>query len=690
MKPLINLILFIVFIGSGCSKTDNTKKGLPGNDGVPTGSSGTTNEAVNPPTVPTTDVPPLVPTETATPQQTATPPPSTEILLFEAENQVAYGDFLFTVNPQTVARNWSNSGSFSNWRGDNFPIWLSINSTTGQISGVPPSSGTFENLSLRYTSNNQDIQIGPFSITVKSDPFFSDQWGLVNTGQRAYSQSGGKPNEDLHVLASHQAGYSGKNILIGVSDTGFDVNHEDLAENVKPYHRDYINGTLANGYSGVPTPTSASYAFHGTGVAGLIAAVGWNDIGVRGVAPRANIASLNFIESDQSINKLIDQVIGPYDIINQSWGASNSFPMSIEAEYRDILKSVTSTQRNGRGTLVVKAAGNGYLSCGSSGFCPESANQDQYNNNPYTIVVGALSAQGVKASYSSIGSSLWISAPGGEFGTTTPAMVTTDLYGCDVGLSRSSSTTNDFNSGVLAINNLCRYTSAFNGTSSATPMASGAIALLLEGNPQLTWRDVKHILAKTARRIEPSSPAMSYSYQGQQIEFSLGWVTNAAGIAFHNHYGFGALDISAALTYARSHTLLPPATEHQLGNTITSSKAFGTSSAISATEAIVSTLNKTVETLELEALVSHSYFGDVAIEIISPAGTRSIVMPPFNTYSGTRDGLGNPYATTQTYNLISNAFYGEPAAGTWTVKFLDQIPDDEGQIQMVKLKALAH
>lgn len=686
--PLLLLISVATLVACNGSQTDS-KRGLPGSDGSPQGNSFGSSPTPTPTANPI-EVPPLVPSDPnpiVPNPETSTEP---EAILFEAENQVAFGDFLFTVSPQQVAKNWSPSSSQTNWRGDNLPLWLNIDPTTGYLTGVPPETGTFENISLRYVYNGQGKQIGPFSITVKSDPFFKDQWGLVNTGQAAYSQSGGKVNEDLHVLASHQAGYSGNNVLIGISDTAFDVNHEDLAANTKPFHRDYINGSIGNGYSGTPSPSAASYAFHGTGVAGLIAAVGWNNIGIRGIAPRANIASLNFIESDQSIDKLIDQITGPYDIINQSWGTSNSFPMTIESEYLDALKTVTTSQRHGRGTLVLKAAGNGYLSCGNTGFCPENANQDQYNNNPYTLVVGALNAQGVKASYSSIGSSLWIATPGGEFGTTTPAMVTTDLYGCDLGLSRTTQTSNDFNSGTLAVNNLCNYTSIFNGTSSATPMASGAIALLLEGRPDLTWRDVKYILAKTARKVEANSLPMSYSYQGQQIEFSLGWVTNGAGFSFHNHYGFGALDISAALTFARTHTLLPPPVELQLGNTITTTKAFGTATETTAVETITSSLTKIVESIELEAQISHSYFGDIAIEIISPAGTRSIVMTPFNTYSGTRDSQGNPFATSQTYNLISNAFYGESAEGTWTIKFLDQIPDDEGEVQVVRLKAYAH
>ena len=182
-----------------------------------------------------------------------------------------------------------------------------------------------------------------------------------------------------------------------------------------------------------------------------------------------------------------------------------------------------TTLRGGKGALYVKAAGNGFGDIGGSaarcggaialGVSCENANFDPENTVPYQIVVGAVNADGVKASYSTTGSAIWVSAPGGEFGRNVsvspgfgaevyePAMVTTDQSGCTVGYSRTGVNTSLFNNGS-AQNLNCRYTNTMNGTSSATPVTVGVIALILEANPALTWRDVKHILAKTARQID--------------------------------------------------------------------------------------------------------------------------------------------------------------------------------------------
>ena len=59
-----------------------------------------------------------------------------------------------------------------------------------------------------------------------------------------------------------------------------------------------------------------------------------------------------------------------------------------------------------------------------------------------------------------------------------------------------------FNDGAHPENIGCFFTSKMNGTSAATPILSGIIALMLEANPDLGWRDVEHILALTADKID--------------------------------------------------------------------------------------------------------------------------------------------------------------------------------------------
>ena len=133
------------------------------------------------------------------------------------------------------------------------------------------------------------------------------------------------------------------------------------------------------------------------------------------------------------------------------------------------------------------------------------------------IQVAALGAAEVKSSYSTPGPSVWISGFGGEYGYSSalfnvagtkfegPAIMTTDQSGCTNGYvgANAAQEQNIFNDGTggYSENSDCNYVSSFNGTSSAAPSVAGVVALMLEANPNLTWRDVKHILATTADKF---------------------------------------------------------------------------------------------------------------------------------------------------------------------------------------------
>ena len=180
-------------------------------------------------------------------------------------------------------------------------------------------------------------------------------------------------------------------------------------------------------------------------------------------------------------------------IFNQSFGTDAVEPApvhpAIEAQY----VFGTSTLRSGKGALYVKSAGNGFQGFGgpaaAGGHCAaayavgvscQNASMDGKNALPYNVVVGALNAGGMRSTYSSAGASIWVSAPGGEYGNNAsaagaghpayayePAMVTTDRSTCVYGYSRSDAPSAFTRGGIP--NGPCDYTNTFNGTSSARP-----------------------------------------------------------------------------------------------------------------------------------------------------------------------------------------------------------------------------
>jgi hypothetical protein len=517
------------------------------------------------------------------------------------------------------------------------------------------------------------------------DPLLAHTWHLGNTGQQSFSNSAGTAGADINQTDFTA---SGSGVLVAVSDSGVEGTHEDLSGNFSlQFSKNYYLSSAP--WSGEPTVSDSA---HGTAVAGIIAASGNNGLGSRGIAYSSTLAGLKYIGAPYSINKVVDQANGVFDVFNYSYGGYSCHFESAPQLLINQLKYGTETLRSGKGAIYVKAAGNEYVARISDCFPSISdqdnkyyfgnANLEEDHSYPYYIVVGALNAKGQSSSYSTPGSSLWISAPGGEFGTTSPAIVTTDLSTCDKGYSKSTSTKNDFEDGH-ALNQNCNYTSTMNGTSAATPMISAAAAVLLSVNPSLSWRDVKHILATTAKKTDPDGGPYGHpaGYNLSGHTYQQGWVQNAAGYNFHNWYGFGALDLERAMQMARGYTSSLGTFVESTVESIDINFPIPDQSASGTNHQLNFTGSLTVESVQITVNINHSYIGDLGIELTSPSGTVSKLL---NINSGlTQTNISGEV-------LLSNAFYGEPANGNWRIKVIDGLSDDVGTLVNWKLKIYGH
>ena len=541
-------------------------------------------------------------------------------------------------------------------------------------------------------------------VATPGDPLFPFQWHLNNTGQTAFSKSAGTPGEDLRMTQSITDKLSGLAVIVAVLDSGLEIAHEDLSGNVIPNGSyNYVNHTTD------PTST-ATTGDHGTSVAGITAAMSMNGKGGRGVAPRSSLKGFNVLAA-QTNSSFIESMGGnprsqDVDVFNMSYGSSGFFYNDLSSSLKDVYDS-SGALRGGKGGIYVKSAGNGFedinigtanqpkyyicadQSYGRKDLTCQNAAADEEQSRPEVITVGAFNAAGVKSSYSTAGSTLWISAPGGEYGTDSPAIITTDQSGGDKGYSRKdlNPVPNAFEIGDPTYNPSCNYTSTFNGTSSAAPNTSGAIALILQTNPNLTRRDVKQILARTARKIDPTSPGsiVTVTINGVDYEASQGWITNAAGYSFHNWYGFGAVNVDAAVTMAKKYPAgsLPMLQDRSYGSAFTVPVAIPDNNASGAISTIDVPEDLTIENLFVQIAVKHPDTAETGIEISSPQGTRSILL---NIRSSVKMGLDK----TDGVVFGSNAFYGEKSKGTWTLKVLDSWPGKTGTLKLYKLRILGY
>jgi len=209
---------------------------------------------------------------------------------------------------------------------------------------------------------------------------------------------------------------------------------------------------------------------------------------------------------------------------------------------------------------------------------------------------------------------------------------------------------------------------------------TGAVALLLEANPNLTWRDVKYILAKTAVPMNyvttggishPLSVALPSGYTWEQT-----WVVNKAGFPFHNWYGFGKVDVDSAVAMAKSYTSnLGTYTETNWANSSGAiSIAVPDNSAVggSSTLTVASGSNVTIEAVRLKLSVTHADISELAVELTSPSGTKSILVNMRNSLTGISHFSNDIF--------LSNAFYQESSQGTWTLKVIDGRSGNTGTI----------
>lgn len=243
-------------------------------------------------------------------------------------------------------------------------------------------------------------------------------------------------DQDINAATAHAMGYTGKGIVVAVTDTGLESTHEDLVDN----YRAEGSFNFVEKDSNDPTNIYDSMGDHGTSVGGLIAASAGNGLGGRGVAPQATLLGQNFLknQTDEAMATIHGMYEGAdQDVINKSWGSTlfiqtNGVIHDTEVDgYIDAYPALNL--REGKGAVVVKSAGNSFndsdlsesyfrLGLGlcavnganANGLTCSNASINSGNNHPYQMVVGSNNADGTHTSYSTAGSALWASAPSGS------------------------------------------------------------------------------------------------------------------------------------------------------------------------------------------------------------------------------------------------------------------------------------
>ena len=452
----------------------------------------------------------------------------------------------------------------------------------------------------------------------RQDPLYPYQWYLENTGEVEGTAAGNDINVD-----SVWAAYKGSpEQVICIVDDGLEIAHKDLAANV-------VAGLSWDFVRKQADPTAG---VHGTECGGVAAARGFNNIGVRGVAPEAGLSGHRIngagaTDADEAEAEMRD--CERISIYNNSWGPKDDGKRleGPKAATREAMTYGITSGRGGKGSIYTWAGGNGLMD-------GDNSNYDGYANWRYTIAVGASTSAGAQSNYSERGANLCVNAP--SSGGADAGVTTVDRSG-PLGDNKTG-----WEQGDLAD---LDFTIGFGGTSSACPTVSGACALMLQANPDLGWRDVKKILMTTAVQNDPTDGD---------------WTTNAAGHHVNHKYGFGRVDASAAVTVAGAWTNLAP--EVSAGGAASPRLAIplggrGVSSTITLSESIL------IESVEAYFTADHGNWGDLSVVLTAPSGTSSVLAEKHDT-----SGTSSSYAD---WRFGSERHLGEMSAGDWTLTVRD-------------------
>ncbi|XP_064474546.1 furin-like protease 1, isoforms 1/1-X/2 isoform X2 [Ornithodoros turicata] len=417
---------------------------------------------------------------------------------------------------------------------------------------------------------------------------------------------------DMNVEEVWKKNITGRGVVVTILDDGLEKDHPDLVDNYDPQASWDMNN-----HDSDPQPRydMVDSNRHGTRCAGEVAAVHNNSICSVGVAYSAGIGGVRMLDGDvtdvveaRSLS-LNNQHI---DVYSASWGPDDdgkTVDGPGELATRAFREGIEKGRR-GLGSIFVWASGNG-------GRDRDNCNCDGYTNSIWTLSISSATENGLVPWYSEACSST-LATTYSSGSTGERQIVTTDLH------------------------HSC--TSTHTGTSASAPLAAGICALALEANRKLTWRDMQHIVVRTAR------PANLHASD---------WLTNGVNRNVSHSFGYGLMDAAAMVDLAKRWTTVP-AQKTCMVKADPMDKMISPKSSVEL-KLEVNCLNvKFLEHVQAKVTLSATRRGDLHIYLTSPAGTRSTLLA--------QRALDNSRSGFQAWPFMTVHSWGESPNGIWKLQ----------------------
>ncbi|CAK1542161.1 unnamed protein product [Leptosia nina] len=482
----------------------------------------------------------------------------------------------------------------------------SFSTADPQTSDAPSPSSA----SKRETSSKRE-----FHTRVKGRPRSTDMRFVLNDPKWPhmwYLNRGG--GLDMNVIPAWREGVTGRGVVVTILDDGLETDHPDLVSNYDP-----MASYDVNSHDSDPQPRydMIDSNRHGTRCAGEVAATANNTLCAVGVAYDASVGGVRMLDGDvtdaveaRSLSLNPQHV----DIYSASWGPDDdgkTVDGPGELATRAFIEGVTKG-RNGKGSIFVWASGNG-------GREHDNCNCDGYTNSIWTLSISSATERGEVPWYSEMCSST-LAATYSSGAVLEKQVVTTDLH------------------------HSC--TTSHTGTSASAPLAAGICALALQANKELTWRDMQHIVVRTARP--------------ERLSTGGEWRVNGVGRNVSHSFGYGLLDAAGMVRMARSWRTVPPQRRCELAASIPQRSVPPKSSISIRLDVGACPGVNYLEHVQARVSLSAARRGDLRIALTSPAGTRVTLLTP-RPHDTSRAGFNS-------WPFMSVHMWGESPLGEWLLE----------------------
>lgn len=421
--------------------------------------------------------------------------------------------------------------------------------------------------------------------------------------------------DNYNVKEVWKMNYTGKGIVVAVVDEGLNTTHPELRENYdKNASKDFVDGDSH------PEPND-TYVMsgHGSKCAGIIAAKENNGHCGIGLAYNARIGGIRLFKYEMATDLAEANALSfnrqHIDIYSNSWGPDDR-GFEVKGPGRatqTALREGATKGRGKKGSIFIFAAGNGGI------LSQDSCAYNGYVNSIYTIAITSSARDG--------------SVP--YYGERCPGIMATAF-------SRDSF--GDRNPVVTAgQHGQCEF--YFGGSSAATAMATGLVALALEANKNLTWRDVQHIIVRSARFPR---------------HFQTNVVTNAAGLKVSNYMGFGLMDALKMVNFAKKWRNVPDQVECEfLKHETNSGRTYLSTINLNSSSCPIRFLEHVLVRVNLKVWPR----GDLRLSLEAPSTTKSRLTQdrPYDKFRSVSTNLTD-------WVILSVHHWGENPVGKWTLR----------------------